>query len=122
MAGTRGRWWGVAVLVAGLLTPAAGRAWPTAGWCNPPGCPKPCYSPFHYWTPQLYRVYACCHNPHEPIYAVDRCPEIQPGYQVQTFPCPPVPPAALYGPAKPPAPAPAANGAATDAEKAPEAR
>ena len=54
------------------------------------GCPGPCYSCKHYWTPQLWRVHSCLFCPKLNVYAPDRHPEIEPTFKAVRFKCPPV--------------------------------
>jgi hypothetical protein len=61
------------------------------------GCPKPSYSPLHYWTPSLCRAGAIIfHHPRESLYAPDRAPGIPARSQVIRYPCPQVDPTMLY--------------------------
>jgi hypothetical protein len=64
MAATRRRWWALVVLL-GLLTPVPALAqsyWDgcCGWWRRGPECPPYLYSPCHYWTPEVYKVRACC--------------------------------------------------------------
>jgi hypothetical protein len=89
---------GAWVLSAGLLLPTGAQAgWPFGlGKHSGRDCPPSWYSPFHYWTPALYRVYAACHGPTVNSYIQDNYPHVTPGYRLDKFPCPGVDPAALY--------------------------
>src|SRR5262245_28821986 len=123
-----GRKYGVwaAALAAGLLAPAG--AW-AGNWfrCGPyADCPPPSYSCAHYWTPQLYRVYACLCGPKIGQYPPDRYPGIPPNADVYRFHCPPVAPSVMANqyfdrPPQPAdtAPAPAAEGTETPAQPTP---
>lgn len=86
------------VLSAGLLLPARARAgWPFGqGKCLGRDCPSSSYSPFHYWTPGLYRLYAACHGPTVNSCIQDNSPQIPTSYRLDKFPCPGVDPALLY--------------------------
>ena len=97
------------LVVAGLVL-AAG-LWPVAsanaGLLDCFGhkdCPKPSYSPFHYWVPNAVRVYDCVCGPHLDVYAPARHPEIQPDYVILRFPCPAAEPSAtiIEAPLAPP--------------------
>jgi len=81
-----------------LLSAPAASAGPIWDWlCG--NCPPPeHYSPARYWTPGLARINDYCHGPKISVYAPDRHPEIPPEYQVLSFPCPPVLPAATFIP------------------------
>jgi hypothetical protein len=78
-----------------LMTAGDGYAGPLLGW-HKADCPRPSYSPFHYWTPSLYRANAYFHGPHLGMYAPNREPGIPPRYQINSYPCPAVDPATLY--------------------------
>lgn len=89
-------------LLAWMLIPAFLILAPTAIHAGPifhphrTDCPKPSYSPAHYWTPSLFRINACIHGPRVDLYAPDRVPGIPPRYQIQPFPCPATDPATIY--------------------------
>jgi len=70
-------------------------------------CPKPSYSPLHYWVPQLYRVVYQHHVP-PGLYAVNESySHLQPRFVICPYPCPPVPAADRCSPyLAPPASAP----------------
>jgi hypothetical protein len=51
-------------------------------------CPRPVYTPTHYWTPGLYRFSALIHGPAIPVWPPDREPGIPPTFQVIGYPCP----------------------------------
>jgi hypothetical protein len=96
----KGRGWLMAwVFAVGLLTPTRLLAGPLTGLgsSKKAGCPPPSYSPLHYWTPAAYRLDAYLHQPKINQYATDRYPELPNPYQITPFPCPSVPPSALYG-------------------------
>jgi hypothetical protein len=85
--------WGLTALIVGLglVLSQQARADGLRYW----DCPKPSYSPLHYWAPSLYRARAYT-NPYPPgLYATDHFPGVPFGYNVQTFPCPAADPAAL---------------------------
>ncbi len=87
------------VLSAGLLLPAGVQA----GWLHgcakgqAPDCPPHLYSPWHYWTPGLYRIYAHCHGPKVTGCIPDRYPQIPIRAVIIPYPCQAVDPGALYG-------------------------
>jgi hypothetical protein len=89
MAGNKHGW------LVGLLV-SVGLVWPTSSFAGGlfwhDDCPKPDYSPLHYWAPTLYRCRAYHHDP-QYIYPPLLEPRITPGCHIQRFPCPPVPPA-----------------------------
>jgi hypothetical protein len=60
------------------------------------GCPPSAYTPCHYNTPALYRLYADFHAPRAGIHAPDRYPGVTPSYRIIPFPCRAVTPATLY--------------------------
>ena len=70
---------------------------PGWGWRYDHVCAPPAYSPCHYWTPQLYRLWALCHAPREPMYAAPRYPCVPSQFVISRYACPPVAPAAQYG-------------------------
>jgi hypothetical protein len=85
-------YWELAALVlsAILLLPAAASAGPFFGCSSEKGkhCPTGSYSPFHYWTPHLYRLYVCVHGPvPQSLIAQDRHPGLPTGFQVNPYPC-----------------------------------
>lgn len=85
--------WTWVVLILGAALVASARA--EAGGLGKPranDCPPPSYSPWHYWTPGLYRIFQCRHGPHIDLHAPDRHPAIAPTYSITPFPCPPVDP------------------------------
>ncbi|HXG10848.1 MAG TPA: hypothetical protein VNK04_13905 [Gemmataceae bacterium] len=93
MSGMRG-WRPAALLLSVvLMIPAEVSAGPLFPYKH---CPKPSYSPFHYWTPSLYRVGAHFHGPVVPLYAPDQAPGLEPRIQILRFPCPAVYPADFY--------------------------
>jgi hypothetical protein len=58
-------------------------------------CPKPSYSPLHYWTPTLYSG-ASLLNPHPGyLYAQDRHPDVPKNVIRTPFPCPTALPVAV---------------------------
>jgi hypothetical protein len=84
--------------LAGLILGAALAAPAQAGPVLFPykDCPKPSYTPAHYWLPGIYRNLACLCGLHEPLYAPLRYPEVPLNIQVTPFPCPSVDPAFFY--------------------------
>jgi hypothetical protein len=57
-------------------------------------CPKPSYSPLHYWVPAVDRCYAFYSGrPLHYIYAPVSYPTVPLHFQSTRYPCPPVPPA-----------------------------
>jgi hypothetical protein len=83
-------WLGLSLL-AGLVMPERSAA--EHPWLQHLHCPKPSYSPLHYWTPTLYRVAACLHGPHVPLIAPVRCLPAGGNGRIVPYPCPPVDPA-----------------------------
>lgn len=81
------------VLGATLLSAGVASAGPILDWLGLCQCPRPCYSPFRYWTPTAARVHDCCHGVHLSVYPPDRHPEIPPTMFIYKYKCPPVPPA-----------------------------
>lgn len=92
-AGNWGAW-----VAAGLLTLALGSPGSAGGPgapCARDSCPKPSYSPCHYWVPSWCRLRAFCHPPALSLYASGP-PTTAPAPQhVIGFPCPDAPPAAV---------------------------
>jgi hypothetical protein len=82
-------WLAGTVLAFGLGMPAPAFAGHLFGHDD---CPPPFYSCLHYWAPTLYRCRAYHHTP-QFLYAPNLEPCIAPHCRIQTFPCPPVPPA-----------------------------
>ncbi len=71
-------------------------------WADPPshsvdhhGCPKPSYSPCHYWAPAWYRVGAYLHPPALNLYTSGPPTNAPAPQHVIRFPCPPVSPEEL---------------------------
>jgi hypothetical protein len=95
MNGTRGGRLAGLVLGALLLAAGEGHAGPWFGW-HKADCPRPSYSPCHYWTPSLYRVNACLHGPHLSVYPPDRAPGLAPSYLINRYPCPVTDPTTFY--------------------------
>ena len=63
---------------------------------KPPACPPTSYSPCHYWTPTLYRLYDCIHyGKHTPYIPDCHYPDAV-SFKIVPFPCPPVDPITLY--------------------------
>ena len=79
-------------------------------------CPPPSYSHCHYWTPELYRAWACLFGPKISQEAVFRYPELPLTIENHPYPCPPVPPNEYYSPYLLPAP-----GSTYERPKAPKA-
>jgi hypothetical protein len=95
MSGKNTGWVVALVLAAGWLTPANAHGWPFFFGHSDHDCPPPSYSCWNYWAPNLLRQHDW-HRPLTYIYAVNRFPDIPYGYDIHTFPCPAVEPAALY--------------------------
>jgi hypothetical protein len=93
MSGTRNGWIGALVLVMWTMLPGTGRAGPILDWCGwGKDCPRPSYSPLHYWTPSLYTCYAY-HHDQRGVYATQyRYPEVPNSYRIIRYPCPAAPP------------------------------
>lgn len=76
-----------ALLAAFLLLPGPSSAGVLTGlFCK--DCPPSQYTPLHYWTAGLYRLYNCKHGPHVNQYPPDRQPYVTPGYEIIRYPCP----------------------------------
>jgi hypothetical protein len=95
MLGKLGRLWPVGVLGVCCLLPGAAGAWPLAcdgGDGNK--CPKPSYSPLHYWVPSADRFYAFhCRRVLVYIFPKDSYPGLPIYFIPIRYKCPPVPPA-----------------------------
>ncbi len=90
----RRNWLAPAVLMVGLLSPAAARA----GWlteklfCKGATCPAPSYSCLNYWAPGVKRAEAHFHGPYLNVYPPScaaetvrlnyRCPAVDPAHLV----------------------------------------
>jgi hypothetical protein len=85
----------LAALVLGALLLGGGRG-QAESFFHKTDCPKPSYSPLHYWVPSLYRANACIHGPKLSMYAPDRAPGLPARVQVIRFPCPAADPATFY--------------------------
>jgi hypothetical protein len=88
----------LAVTTAGLLlSPGRGRA-DLLCWWRGKCCPPPSYPACHYWTPELYKVWACFYAPKISQYPAFRYPELPLEIENHPYPCPPVMPADYYSP------------------------
>jgi hypothetical protein len=89
-----GKLWRLGILGVGLLLPATAGAWPAAEDGHGKKCPKPSYSPLHYWVPETDRLYAFfCRRRMEYIFPKDYYPELPIYFIPIRYKCPPVPPA-----------------------------
>jgi hypothetical protein len=61
-------------------------------------CPPPSYPKCHYWTPELYRIWACFCAPKISQEPVLRYPELPVVIHNHPYPCPPVLPQDYYSP------------------------
>ncbi len=90
------------VLAVSLWLPAQGKAGPMVDpLLGHPVCPKPSYSPLHYWTPAIYCIYCLRHDPVPSLDQYPRGPnaEITPSYRIIKYPCPAADPVDVpYGP------------------------
>ena len=110
--------WKTGALLGLALAAGLGRPGTAAGEHH--HCPKPSYSPVHYWAPTLYRVYACFHGPQVPLVAPVRCLPVGGNGRIVRYPCPPVDPAHYDSPYAGPLNEPkSAAGQPDTAEKAP---
>jgi hypothetical protein len=75
------------ILLLSLALPAKAAA---DTYCD--GCPKPCYSPKHYWAPELWRIHSCLFCPKMNTVAPNRHPEIEPTFKADRWKCQPVDP------------------------------
>jgi hypothetical protein len=80
------------VLVVGFASAGRASAGSWRDWFQH-DCPKPSYSPFRYWTPDLARVHDCVHGPKLDVYPSDTHPEVSPSFTTLQFPCPAASPA-----------------------------
>jgi hypothetical protein len=88
----------LAVAAAGLfISPEHGRA-DLFTWWQQCKCPPPSYPVCHYWTPELYKVWACFCAPKISQYPAVRYPELPMVNQTYPYPCPPVVPTDYYSP------------------------
>src|SRR5262245_25038237 len=95
----------LAVAAAGLLTsPGRGRA-DFFRWWGCKHCPPPSYPACHYWTPERYKIWACCCAPQISPSPVLRYPERPVVDETHPYPCPPVVPADYWSPYLLPVPA-----------------
>jgi hypothetical protein len=86
-----------ALLLAGLAAPARADSLLGEHLRRHKNCPKPSYSPVHYWAPTLVRVRAHFHGPRVSPYVPDRHPGDPADMAIIKYPCPAVDPAALVG-------------------------
>jgi hypothetical protein len=93
----RGRMLGGLVVAGLLLLPARGRA-DIFDWWGCKHCPPPSYPVCHYWTPELYKVWACFHGPKISQYSVLRYPELPVVNETHPYPCPTVVPVDFWTP------------------------
>jgi hypothetical protein len=84
-----------AALLVVWIEPHAG-AWPYSRHFDPPGCPRPSYSPLHYWTPELVRVHQRFHSPQVPMNAMDLNEGIPAPVDILKYKCPGAPPPCMY--------------------------
>jgi hypothetical protein len=83
----------VLVVAAGLATAIPARAGVLADLFGCGDCPRPDYSPIHYWVPRAVKVHDCLHGPRLPVYGPEIHPEVPPGTYTIQFPCPAAAPA-----------------------------
>jgi hypothetical protein len=89
MRGTRKLCLAALVVAAGLVLPARARAGGLlAHWFGNPDCPPPSYSPCHYWTPAVVRLYEDHHGPALHPYAPNTHPDIPPTFLFYKYRCP----------------------------------
>jgi hypothetical protein len=65
-------------------------------WGVPKDCPPPSYCRWHYWTPTVYRVYACLCGPKIDHYANVNCSAELMAFKIAQFHCPAVDPITFY--------------------------
>ena len=84
----------LAVVVLALLGWTNAQAGPLKLFHNP-DCPRPSYSPLHYWAPTLVRLHATVHRTGLP-HPEDRYPGVPITHEIVPYHCPAIPPEANY--------------------------